>query len=86
MDLIICVLGLLALAVDGIRCQGVYGNLEVHISDLSVLTAALSIAEVVQGECEVKLRGDCSITRPLLISALLSRAPIVQLLLFCRSK
>lgn len=26
MDLIICVLGLLALVVDGIRCQGVYGE------------------------------------------------------------
>lgn len=26
MDLIICVLGLLALIVEGIRCQGVYGE------------------------------------------------------------
>lgn len=26
MDLTICVLGLLALIVDGIRCQGVYGE------------------------------------------------------------
>lgn len=28
MDLIICVLGLLALVVEGIRCQGVYGECE----------------------------------------------------------
>lgn len=32
MDLIICVLGLLALIVEGIRCQGVYGECVQFIS------------------------------------------------------
>ncbi|TKS75949.1 hypothetical protein D9C73_009890 [Collichthys lucidus] len=46
MDLIICVLGLLALIVEGIRCQGVYAI----IVDILILLIALSDVHTYSGE------------------------------------